>query len=131
LSRHRSGGSKKARGGANLPGNSVSSGHTQTKPKNPRKFSVEPADKKTANGFGGRHPRVRTIMYQGDDNLHTSVRTEQDRAEVAKLAARLVPAERRRLRRIARIREAVAASDYENSLKLSIAVDRLKLGQQS
>ena len=64
-------------------------------------------------------------MYLGDDNSVSTVRMPHDQAIVERLTAKLVPSEAVKRRRLARIRRAVASSEYENSLKLSVAVDRL------
>lgn len=61
-------------------------------------------------------------------SLTIADRPESDRTYAAHWAARLVSdvaAVQRRRQRLARVREAIDASDYENDLKLSVAVDRL------
>lgn len=60
-------------------------------------------------------------MYVGDDP-HPSGRSTSDEITALRLTERLTVGRRRRL---ARIKRAVATSEYENPLKLSVAVDRL------
>ena len=60
-------------------------------------------------------------MYVGDDP-HPTARTSSDEITALRLTERLTIGRRRRL---ARIKRAVATSEYENPLKLSVALDRL------
>lgn len=74
-------------------------------------------------------------MYTGDDESVSRVRWPNDEALAERLATQLAtetpdpsgkPATQlSRRERLARIRRAVAASEYENPLKLSIALDRV------
>ena len=63
-------------------------------------------------------------MYLGDD-CPTQVRLPADEELAHRLAARISTHPERRIHQLMKIKQAVNASDYENSLKLSVAVDRL------
>ncbi len=63
-------------------------------------------------------------MYLGDD-CPTQVRLPADEELAERLAAKLRLDRRGRARRLAKIKQAVESCDYENSLKLSVALDRL------
>lgn len=63
-------------------------------------------------------------MYAGDDTP-TQVRLASDEAFAAKLSRRLRGGSSARAQRLARIKRAVASSEYENDLKMSVALDRL------
>ena len=63
-------------------------------------------------------------MYVGDD-CPTQVRLPADEELAEKLAARLHRTPSTRLRRLAKIKRAVQSSEYENQLKLSVALDRM------
>jgi hypothetical protein len=63
-------------------------------------------------------------MYVGDD-CPTQVRTPHDEAVAMEMTRKLQLDPRSRARRLARIKQAVECADYENALKLSVALDRL------
>ena len=63
-------------------------------------------------------------MYVGDD-CPTQVRLPADEELAEKLAERLSRTPSSRIRRLAKIKRAVQASEYENQLKLSVALDRM------
>ena len=63
-------------------------------------------------------------MYVGDD-CPTQVRTPTDEELAQRMAGKLRQSGSTRARRLARIKHAVQSSDYENPLKLSVALDRL------
>lgn len=63
-------------------------------------------------------------MYSGDDTP-TQVHSLADEELVRTIASRLSDDAGRRSSRLARIKQAVESSDYENQLKLSVALDRL------
>ena len=64
-------------------------------------------------------------MYLGDDTTASPVRMPSDRAVIERLTAKLNPSASPRRKRLTRIKQSVTAGEYENSLKLSIAVDRV------
>jgi hypothetical protein len=63
-------------------------------------------------------------MYAGDDRP-AQLRTLGDEELARRLTRKLKDDRRTRARRMARIKRAVESSDYENALKLSVALDRL------
>lgn len=79
-------------------------------------------------GIVAEQVQVQAIETQTVAGGTRAQRSEADRALAEQLAARLISREEAlaaRKRRIARVRESIAASDYENALKLSVAVDRM------
>lgn len=72
----------------------------------------------------GIPPLVSNTMYVGDD-CPTQLRTPADQELAERLASRLKQNRSTRARRLARIRQAVEQAEYENPLKLSVALDRL------
>ncbi len=63
-------------------------------------------------------------MYFGDDSP-AQLRTPLDEELVREIAATIREKPDLRTRRLARIKQSVESSDYENELKFSIALDRL------
>ncbi len=63
-------------------------------------------------------------MYVGDD-CPTQMRLPVDEKLVGEFARKLKGDRRTRAQRLAKIKNAVKARDYENPLKLSVAIDRL------
>jgi hypothetical protein len=63
-------------------------------------------------------------MYVGDDDPD-KLRLPRDVAAVRKLATRLRRGKDTRKRKVRRVKHAVQSGDYENALKLSVALDRL------
>lgn len=63
-------------------------------------------------------------MYVGDDRP-TQVRTPHDEEVARRLTRKLKDDRQSRAKRLLKIKQAVESSDYENALKLSVALDRL------
>jgi hypothetical protein len=64
-------------------------------------------------------------MYTGDDVDPDRVRLPRDLAAVRKLVQQLRSGHDARTHMIERVRHSINEGDYENDLKLSVAVDRL------
>ncbi len=64
-------------------------------------------------------------MYVGDDLDPKTVRLPQDLLVVRRLVARLHRGRDARTGKIASLKRAIGDGDYENDLKLSVAMDRL------
>ena len=63
-------------------------------------------------------------MYVGDD-CPTQPRLPRDEELAHRLTRKLKQDRATRMRKLAKIKRAVADSEYENALKLSVALDRL------
>ncbi|MFT3784630.1 MAG: hypothetical protein QM770_00500 [Tepidisphaeraceae bacterium] len=63
-------------------------------------------------------------MYVGDDDPQT-LRMPRDVRAARRLASRLRKGKDARLKKVEDVRSALDAGDYENALKLSVAIDRM------
>lgn len=64
-------------------------------------------------------------MYVGDDIDPNTVRLPRDVRAVQRLVRKLRTGRDARTDMIARVKDAIGDGDYENDLKLSVAIDRL------
>lgn len=64
-------------------------------------------------------------MYVGDDTDPDTVRLPRDMQAVRKLVAKLRRGGDARIDMVDRVRHSIDEGDYENDLKLSVAIDRL------